>query len=348
MIDDSPTPAQLSDEVTNEAEPLAQPARPAHSARDESASHGSSNCGMTASLDIEPFAREIRRVAPWLFPADVTFLGTGQDNWAFLVGDQFVFRFPKHAEAAQQLETEIRLLPALAPRLKLPIPRYQYLGRQTDTDLPFVGYRLILGEELTRERAAQLTREARDRVARELSEFIVAVCSFPVEEARAMGVRDSDLRQTIIADLEEARRKLYPIVDASVREYLERTFQRYLDDAANFEYEPALLHSDYAPEHVLVRPDGGGLAGIIDFDPVIDDPDWEWLYPFWLGLGDAALRYALHPAPEQLMQKLAFADTLEIVADALHDIALGNTASLTARLGALRAKANGADGQFLS
>jgi aminoglycoside phosphotransferase (APT) family kinase protein len=266
----------------------------------------------------------------------------------FLVGGEYVFRFARRPDVGQRVEAEIRLLPRLAPRLTIAIPRYEYVGRWGRDALPFVGYRLIPGEELTRERLTRLGGRARERVAQDLAAFLAALRTLPVEQARAAGVRDADVRGAILVQLAAARERIYPHADAPIRDYLERSFLEFLGDGGNFDFRPSLTHSDLAPEHVLVAADRGGLAGVIDFDMEIGDPDVDLLYAFWAGLGEDVLRHLPHPDPRRLERKMAFGDTREIVGDALHDLASGDTVSLGRRLSALRAKADGAGGDFLS
>lgn len=66
-------------------------------------------------MDIDSFEREILRVAPEFRGASFAPLGQGMDNHAVLVADEFVFRFPRHPEAAARIRREIALLPNLAP-----------------------------------------------------------------------------------------------------------------------------------------------------------------------------------------------------------------------------------------
>jgi aminoglycoside 2''-phosphotransferase len=296
--------------------------------------------------EVGQFRREIIRVAPEFTGSRVSWLGEGMDNRAFLVGDSYVFRFAKHAEAAGRVEAEVGLFPRLAPRLGISIPCYEYFGRQGVHGLPFVGYRLIAGEELTREVVAGLNAPARVRIARDLAAFLTALHAFPVEEARRFGVQDYDFREVFLGEIETARAEVFPLVGLSVRDYLERTFRGYLGDAENFAYAPALMHSDLAPEHVLLAADRQGLAGIIDFDAVIGDPDYELSYPFWAGLGDEFLRYYSHPDPARLLRKLAFADTREVVNDVLHGLGRRDAAFVEERIGVLEQKARGVAGAF--
>src|SRR5262245_30780745 len=105
------------------------------------------------------------------------------DNRAFLVGDEFVFRFAKHPEASARLDRQVALLPRLAARGNLPIPPIGYTGRERSTGLAFVGHRIIQGVPLP----AGLTGPARERAVRDIAELLAALQAVPVEEARAWG-----------------------------------------------------------------------------------------------------------------------------------------------------------------
>jgi hypothetical protein len=86
-----------------------------------------------ALLQIDSFMLDILQVAPEFRGASVAALGEGMDNTALLVAGELVFRFPKHAESAGRLEREIALLPELARRLDLTIPRIEFVGHRAST-----------------------------------------------------------------------------------------------------------------------------------------------------------------------------------------------------------------------
>jgi len=92
---------------------------------------------------------------PRLRDAPVEALATGWDNTVFLVGGQWIFRFPRRAVALPGVEREIHLLPLLAPRLSLPVPVPEFAGRPSPAfPWPFWGARLgrneLVGLQLSR------------------------------------------------------------------------------------------------------------------------------------------------------------------------------------------------------
>jgi aminoglycoside 2''-phosphotransferase len=65
---------------------------------------------------------EIARAFPELPVRDIAFLGAGMDSDAYLVDDEWVFRFPKREAAARALGREAAVLPKLAGRLPVATP----------------------------------------------------------------------------------------------------------------------------------------------------------------------------------------------------------------------------------
>src|SRR5271166_1777638 len=69
---------------------------------------------------------------PTLLPVSVQPCGEGWDNTAYLVNGAHIFRFPRRRIAVPLLEIETRVLPAIAARLPLPVPRPAFAGQPTE------------------------------------------------------------------------------------------------------------------------------------------------------------------------------------------------------------------------
>jgi aminoglycoside 2''-phosphotransferase len=268
----------------------------------------------------QAFAEEIFRGVPELRGAAIRALGEGMDNWAFLVGDAFVFRFAKHPEAGRRLEREVALLPRLAPRLNLPIPRIKYVGPRSESGLSFVGHRIFRGVRLP----AELSGATRARAARDIAEFLAELGAVPVDEARAWGVPEDDPRPGYAEDLARARSEIYPLVERFVGDYVERLSETYFTAVALLDYEPVLLHADLAPDHIRFSIEERRIAGIIDWgDASIGDPDYELSY-LYRAAGASFVEEVVRqgpprdPAkPEQKLRFFAGHDTIDTLLMAL-------------------------------
>jgi aminoglycoside 2''-phosphotransferase len=288
---------------------------------------------------------DIARVAPGFGGAPLVLLGEGLDSRAVLAGGSHVFRFPKHPEAGRQLEAEVALLPGLAPRLNLPVPRFEYVGRQEGNGLPFVGYRMIRGVPLDPPRSAALNDQAKDQVFRDLAAFLSALHAFPFDDARRCGVARSDARADVADDLDRARAEIAPRVGREVWDFVESLAEGYLGDPANLDVPPALLHADLSSDHVLISEARQAVAGMIDWGDVsIGDPDYDLMYlydehgPVFIG---DLLRYHPHPDPPRLLAKLRFWAVFDRIGLALIGLERGDPALVEEGLGPLRAHATG-------
>ena len=271
--------------------------------------------------DLGLYRETIEHSFPGLVVDSIDIAGEGMDNLALTVNGEYVFRFPKLEEAADKVELEAAVLPALRDSLEVRIPTPEFVGIDPRTGLTFSGYRRIEGIQLEPEVLSGLDPELQTSLTEQIARFVRQLHSFPVDEAVRLGLRVNDFHADYAGDLGPIGEQLFPRLSQAEREYVERLYEGYLSDPGNFDYEPTVLHADLSPEHVIYDPDTRTIAGIIDFsDIVIGDPDYElsWLYANY---GDrfveAYLVFDPHPAPDRLRRKLRFFDRANTVVDAL-------------------------------
>jgi aminoglycoside phosphotransferase (APT) family kinase protein len=198
------------------------------------------------------------------------------DGWDFkvlILEDERVVRVPRSAASAEDLEKEARLLPALAPALPVEVPRFEHVSREPW----FVVYRLIRGVPL------------KDEDPDGVRAFLEALHSFDVGE---LAVPQPDWVGIYRRHAEDWRRVVLPLLDAGER----RRGDALLEEIEALSgFEPALVHGDLGPSHLLCRD--GRLVGVIDWaDAKIGDPavDYAWLlngpFPDWDVDGDLRSR----------------------------------------------------------
>jgi len=172
----------------------------------------------------------LARQFPELAGERVEPFGVGWDNSAFLVGGEWVFRFPRRKLAAALIEREIAILPRVAPGLPLPVPVPTFAGRPAaGYPWPFAGYRRLPGAAACR---ARLDAAGRQRAARPLARFLAAL--------HATGAIDGP-------------RPWLPILEDLPADFVPRA--------------RALVHGDLYARHVLVDA-RGAPSGVIDWGDV--------------------------------------------------------------------------------
>jgi aminoglycoside phosphotransferase (APT) family kinase protein len=194
-------------------------------------------------------------------------LSENDDGWDFkvlILEDEWVVRIPRSEPAAEKLAKEIELLPVLAPALPVEIPRFEQVSREPH----FVVYRLIRGEPL------------RDEDPAGARAFLEALHSL---DPSGLPVPRLDWLGIYRAHAESWRERVLPLLDQDERGRAEALL-REIETLG--EFEPALVHCDLGPSHLLCRE--GRLAGVIDWaDAKIGDPavDYAWLlnvpFPNW-------------------------------------------------------------------
>lgn len=124
---------------------------------------------------------------PELRGFDVSALGCGWDNAAYLVGGEWVFRFPQRKVAGELMSYESRSLPHLARGLTLPVPNPVFHGEPApDYPYPFVGYRRLEGDPAS---DVDLTDSSRVAMAGTLGRFLRALRTFPIGRGTATVLR---------------------------------------------------------------------------------------------------------------------------------------------------------------
>jgi aminoglycoside 2''-phosphotransferase len=225
------------------------------------------------------FVTMVKDQFPDVIIESVESLGEGLRNYAILVNGEWVFRFPKNQQGADELNKEIQLLPLLLGYVKISIPEFVYIGRQSDGS-PFVGYRKVKGDILGEEGMTAFPDDITDRLAKQLADFMNALSGFPSKTAIQAGVPVQNLKNKILLLMEAAEKQAFPLLNGSLRDYLTLRFQSYLDNPEYSRYTPALIHGDLSPDHFLMDSyQTATLTGIIDFgDAVISDPDYDYVY----------------------------------------------------------------------
>ena len=95
-------------------------------------------------------------------------IGEGENSNAFILNDNYIFRFPKNDEIKQSLKKEISVLPKIKSFLNLDIPEFDFISKEKE----FVGYRLIPGKSLTPEIYHILKKETQAKIQNNLAKFL--------------------------------------------------------------------------------------------------------------------------------------------------------------------------------
>lgn len=204
---------------------------------------------------------------PQFAPTSLRLLGVGWDNTALLVNDRYVFRFPRRSVVVQLLETEVRVLRAIAPLVPLPIPVPIFVGHpDRDYAWTFAGYERLEGHTAC---SAALSDGARVQMARPLAEFLRALHSIGPHQAHWVGApRDIWNRFDLERKTSHTRARLAELTEAGVLQDASPYLALVEDAFTTRAGKPmALTHGDLYVRHLLVD-DASRLCGVIDWGDV--------------------------------------------------------------------------------
>lgn len=255
----------------------------------------------------------IRQHVPSIAADDLVLLphpGWGGDSDAFLVDHRWIFRFPRSRDVQRNLAVEVCLLPRLARRARIPIPRFSYVVIGDDGLPCFVGYEAIPGEPLRRSDLERLDRRAFEGMARQLGRFLRALHDTPLEKAVACGVElpRGDARDRWEQRRADLRRRVFPLLAADEQRWVEQRFAVFLADPRLYDARTTLCHGDLTSDHILYDAATNHL-GIIDFgDVCIGDPagDFVWRDEYGEEFFRAVLAHYGHPEDTTLAERVTF------------------------------------------
>ncbi len=246
-------------------------------------------------LDLDEVAEIVGEQFPELAGRPVKFLDAGWDSEAVEIDERWIFRFPKRQNVVEHLETELLVLPQIAPQLPLPIPSPRFRGEASERfPYPFMGYPKISGTPLDSLQADALRLDA---ILETLLSFLEALHAIPLQGAVAQ-VRGWPVGEELEARILRLGLSEEPLVVSALRR---------LETECSPSPASRLVHADLGMEHVLIDPQSSEVTGIIDWgDLDVDDPASDFVGLLdWAGPGPLrqALDRSTYPADPELLER---------------------------------------------
>lgn len=221
----------------------------------------------------------IRQIITHEFPgfdiSAIKKIGEGENSKAFLINDDYIFRFPKRDEVKQHFKKEIEVLPKIRSQLNLEIPHFNFISKEIN----FVGHKNIPGKFLTPKLYNSLKQEYKIELQKTLVLFLTQLHNIDLKILSDCDLEIMNYREEYSGNLEMANALIYPNISVKDRDIITLLFTNYLSNPDYFQYMPRLIHNDFSVDHILFKNESNKLSGIIDFgDIAIGDPDYDFMY----------------------------------------------------------------------
>ena len=229
-------------------------------------------------LSLDLVASVLREQFPQIARCSIQFLESGWSYDAYLVDESLVFRFPRHAGVARDLDRQERVLAFVGSAVgaSVGIPKSVLRGAPS-ARFPycFTAHEYIAGDQAW---SVEVTPE----LATDIGRALTRVHSIDVSAAEAAGVRASTESTRFV--FEQLRREVseVPAMEAAVPgpyQWLAAGPVVPNDPGG----PPRLIHGDLLPRHIIVNRANGRLAGILDWEPVLSDPALDFSYLVYCG-----------------------------------------------------------------
>lgn len=199
---------------------------------------------------------------PELASKSIQKMDYGWDNTVFLVGQQYVFRFPRRRIAINLIKTEGKLLPKLADYISLPYSMPLFYGKaEEEFPAPFLGYTYLPGKY-----PIGLTDKQRALSAKTIAIFLKQLHAFPIQIAKENGVQLDHRNLTDLALRKKKMQKCISDITPHLDPELQYSLLNYLDELKmdSVGQQSVLLHGDLHFKNMLVDQTGK-VSGVIDW-----------------------------------------------------------------------------------
>ena len=211
---------------------------------------------------------------PQLYLSKIEFNKTdGSYSDIAVVNNEVVFKFAKYDWSAAYLRNEADVIRFIRDFITLPLPDVELIDQNVSRR------HYIKGSPLYRNILLKLDYHTQDIVARQIATFLNQLHSIPLKKAQYAKIGDSQMNRTRedwLVELETMQRKIFPYCTDYVKEYLRQIIQPAVDNEEFFKFQPALIHGDLLPNHILFDKTSRKINGIIGFsnagfgDPAFD------------------------------------------------------------------------------
>jgi aminoglycoside 2''-phosphotransferase len=280
--------------------------------------------------DRKIFIKKIKTHFPEVDVDNPKLITHGWDNDVVVLNNKLIFRFPRTDEYKKRFKAEVKLLKYLISKVSVPIPQYTYLS----DDLSFGGYRMIQGVNLSSDVFKVLSDEKREDIAKQLGQFLSVMHETPIKFAQECGFKEEEEgywwnEKHTKKVLENVREKVFPQLEKYEIDWIEYQFAKYL--SLSFDFDTAVIHSDFTEEHIFIDPEKGRVTGIIDFsDTEFSDPalDFTGMWRYGEQFAKQVMKYYSCNKDPNFLERSKFPSLVHMVGNML-ELAEGKNLPIT-------------------
>ncbi len=197
----------------------------------------------------------------------------GKHSDVVIVDEKDVVKFAKYDWSVGFLDNEINIINIINRSMDMHLPKAESLEKGT------ARFSYIKGEPLFRNKLLLKDVRIQEVVAEQIGGFLRQLHSLPVKDIRYKGIGASPAVLTgedWLQRYKEIQRKVFPYCDSYSKEYYAQIFRPLVENEKFLDFQPALIHGDLMPYHILFDNESNKINGVIDFGlSGIGDPAYD-------------------------------------------------------------------------
>jgi aminoglycoside 2''-phosphotransferase len=219
--------------------------------------------------DIAIWQDRIHEVLPDLEIFKLRHRSEGLVNDVLIVNDAWVVRFTSTAWGEELMRQEHRLIGLIRPHLTMTVPSSRLVNDRV------LIYPYIQGMTFSRRIWAECSAATQRALANQLGLFLSELHQIPIQHP------DWDIPHTLAPVSRETWLDIYDNIELRIKplllphqmDWMEALFEEAMGTPDFFEFEPAMVHGDLVPYHIVYHLAEKQIAAVIDYGSAgIGDP----------------------------------------------------------------------------
>lgn len=206
---------------------------------------------------------------------NIKFVGNGYDSEAYLINEDFIFKFAKHELACKDYLKEKKILDFLRDNLEtdIKIPEIEYFSQTEKSAV--MGYKAIHGTALSLKVYQKMNEMQKEKLAQDIAHFLKQLHCLNIVPLLEF---TTDNQKACLEDSKILKAEVYNILNKKQKNFIESIFAQIISNDKIFNGKKALCHNDLSGNHILLN-ENYELAGVIDFgDACVTDIYCDFLY----------------------------------------------------------------------
>lgn len=191
---------------------------------------------------------------------DIKYIGGGVDSNAYLVNNEYVFKFGVSKNSKEDYQTQKKFSDFYNKQSfnNIETPNIEYYF--CSDELQIVGYKIIKGTFIDRTIYNKMDKTKQEKFAKDVANFLKKLHNFNEFD---IDLNIIDMKEKMLEEVDLIKNTIYNSLTENEKKYIDR-FKERLIKSNVFDGEKCICHIDFNPDHILIDEEMN-FKGVIDW-----------------------------------------------------------------------------------